>query len=66
MENVCAIFRGDKKNIMLGGMHNVLYARNLGYQKTIAAIRSHYFWSGIKKEVANYIVMCLECRKVKT
>jgi hypothetical protein len=37
-----------------------------GYQKTTAAVRSQYFWLGMKKEVANYISRCIECQKVKT
>jgi hypothetical protein len=44
----------------------VPYVKHLGYQKTIAVIRSQHFLSGMKKEVANYIAICLECQKVKT
>jgi hypothetical protein len=47
-------------------MHNVPYVGHPGYQKTIAAVRSQYFWSRMKKQVANYIATCLECQKVKT
>jgi hypothetical protein len=56
----------ELKNEVLKEMHNVPYVGHLGYQKTIAAVRSQYFWPGMKKEVANYIVICLECQKVKT
>jgi hypothetical protein len=47
-------------------MHNVSYAGHPRYQKTIAVVRSKYFWSGLKKEVANYIAKCIEFQKVKT
>jgi hypothetical protein len=56
----------ELKNVVLKEMHNVPYVGHLGYQKIIVAVRSKYFWPGMKKEVANYIVKCLECQKVKT
>jgi hypothetical protein len=51
----------ELKNAMLKKMHNVSYVGHPGYQKRIATVRSQYFWSGMKKEMANYIVRCLEC-----
>jgi hypothetical protein len=46
-------------------MHNVPYAGHPGYHKTITAIKSQYYWPGIKKEVAEFIAKCLEFQKVK-
>jgi hypothetical protein len=46
-------------------MHNVAYVGHPGYQKTVAVVKSHYFWLGLKKEIAEYIARCMECRKVK-
>jgi hypothetical protein len=46
-------------------MNNVPYDGHTGYQKTIAAIKSQYYWLGMKKEVVDFIVKCLECQKVK-
>jgi hypothetical protein len=56
----------ELKNMILREMHNVTYAGRLGYQKTIAAIQSQYYWPGMKKEVVDFISRCLECQKVKT
>ena len=56
----------ELKNVFLKEMHNVPYTGNLGYHKTIVIVRSQYFWSRMKKEVANYIAICIECQKVKT
>jgi hypothetical protein len=50
---------------ILKEMHNVTYARHPGYQKTVTAVKSHYFWPGLKKEIAEYITRCMECQKVK-
>ena len=57
---------GEIKNAILKEMHNVPYVEHPGYHKIIAAVRSQYFWPRMKKEVANYIVRCLEFQKVKT
>jgi hypothetical protein len=46
-------------------MHNVAYVGHSCYQKTIAVVNNQNLWSVMKKEVANYIVICLECKKVK-
>jgi hypothetical protein len=46
-------------------MHNVPYVGHPGYQKTIAAIKSQYYWPGMKKEVVDFIAKCFECQKVK-
>jgi hypothetical protein len=50
---------------ILKEMHNVTYARHPRYQKTVAAVKRHYFWLGLKKEIVEYIARCMECQKVK-
>jgi hypothetical protein len=34
-------------------------------RKKIVAIRSQFFWSGMKKDVVDYITRCMECQRVK-
>ena len=46
-------------------MHNVPYSGHPGYQKTIAPVKSQYYWPYMKKQVVDFIVKCLECKKVK-
>jgi hypothetical protein len=55
----------ELKLAILKEMHNVTYAGHPGYQKTVAAVKSHYFWPGMKKEIVEYIARCMECQKVK-
>jgi hypothetical protein len=55
----------ELKLTILKEMHNVAYAGHPGYQKTMAAVKSHYFWPGLKKEIVEYISRCMECQKVK-
>ena len=53
------------KQMILQEMHNVPYAGHPGYQKTIAVVKSHYFWLGMKREITEYIARCMECKKIK-
>ena len=46
-------------------MHNVLYVGHQGYQKTLAVVRKQYFWSSMKKDIADYKARCMECQRVK-
>ena len=55
----------DLKRMILHETHNVPYAGHPGYQNIVATIKSHYFWPGMKKEIAEYITRCMECQKVK-
>jgi hypothetical protein len=55
----------ELKCMILHEMNNVPYERHPGYQKTMAAIKSHYFWPGMKKEITEYIARCIEFHKVK-
>ena len=55
----------ELKLAILKEMHNVTYVDHPGYQKTVAAVKSHYFWPSMKKEIAEYIARCMECQKVK-
>jgi hypothetical protein len=36
-------------NLILREMHNVPYVGHPGYQKIVAAVRSQYYWPGMKK-----------------
>jgi hypothetical protein len=38
--------------MILKEMHNMPYVGHPRYQKTMATIKSHYFWLGMKKEIA--------------
>jgi hypothetical protein len=53
------------KLAILREIHNVPYVGHLGYHKIVAAVRSNYFWLGMKKEIVEYITRCMECQKVK-
>jgi hypothetical protein len=45
----------EMKNIVLREVHNVPYAGNPGYKKSITTISSQHFFLGMKKEVVDYV-----------
>ena len=55
----------DLRLVILKEMHNVTYDGHPGYRKIVAAVKSHYFWPGMKREIAEYTAKCMECQKVK-
>jgi hypothetical protein len=65
-KNIIYVPNSQELRIMiLKEMHNVPYAGHPGYQKIVATVKSHYFWPGMKKEIAEYITKCMEFQKVK-
>jgi hypothetical protein len=62
---ICVPSFGELSNLVLKEMHNVPCAGHPGYQKTIAAVRSRFFWLIMKNDVSNYISRCMECQRVK-
>jgi hypothetical protein len=55
---------GELRNLVLKEINNVPYVGHPGYQKKITAIRSQFFWLGMKNDVLDYIAICMECQKV--
>jgi hypothetical protein len=55
----------ELRSVILKEMHNVPYAGHPGYQKTVSAVKSQYYWPGMKHEIVEYIAKCLECQRVK-
>jgi hypothetical protein len=51
--------------MILKEMHNVPYVGHPGYQKMVIAVKSHYYWPDMKKEIVEYITRCMECQRVK-
>ena len=46
-------------------IHQTPYSCHPGYHKTIDTTRKHYFWVGMKKDIAEYISKCMKCQQVK-
>jgi hypothetical protein len=51
----------ELRNLVLKEMHDVPYVGHPICQKTITAVRSQFFWPGMKKDLVDYIAQCMEC-----
>ena len=52
----------ELRRVVMDEIHQAPYSGHLGYQKTIAIARKQYFWPGMKKDMAEYILRCMKCQ----
>ena len=45
--------------------HNSKYTMHPSSTKMYRDLQSHYWWEGMKKEIAIYISKCLTCEQIK-
>ena len=50
------------RRVVMDEIHQAPYSGHPGYQKTIATARKQYFWPGMKKDIVEYISMCMKCK----
>ena len=50
---------------ILDEAHNAPYAMHPGTTKMYNTLRQNYWWPGMKKDVADFVVRCLTCQQVK-
>ncbi|XP_048228301.1 uncharacterized protein LOC125369566 [Ricinus communis] len=53
------------KQKILWEAHNSPYSMHPGSTKMYNNLKPHYWWSGMKREVAEYVAKCLTCQQVK-
>jgi hypothetical protein len=55
----------ELKRFIMDELYKRPYIGHLGYHKMITATRKLFYWTGLKKDIADYLVKCLECQQVK-
>ena len=55
----------EVKLLILNEIHKSTYFGHPGYQNMVTMLRKGYFWPNMKKEVAEFLVRCIECQQVK-
>ena len=45
--------------------HNSAYAMHPGSTKIYRTLKDNYWWSGMKKDIAEFMARCLVCQQVK-
>ena len=56
---------GELKREIMEEAHSSAYAMHLGSTKMYHTLREHYWWKGMKKEIADFVSRCLTCQRVK-
>ncbi|CAL1409480.1 unnamed protein product [Linum trigynum] len=50
---------------ILDEAHSAPYAMHPGATKMYRTLREHFWWPGLKKDVATHVFQCLECQMIK-
>ena len=64
-KRICVPNREDIKKTILREAHESAYSIHPGSTKMYHDLKDHYWWYGMKREVAEYVALCDTCQKVK-
>ena len=62
---ICVPNEEHLKGTLMNEAHNSSYAMHPGSTKMYHNLKSHYWYSGMKKEIAEYVARYLTCQQVK-
>ena len=62
---LCVLDVGELKKEIMEEAHSSAYAMHPGSTKMYQTLREHYWWRGMKKDVAEFVYRCLICQQVK-
>ena len=62
---LCVPAAEELKGQILGEAHSSAYAMHPGSTKMYRTLKEYYWWSGMKREVVEYVSKCLVCQQVK-
>jgi len=51
--------------VILAEAHQSLYTVHPGSTKMYRDLKEHYWWNGMKREVAQFVERCLTCQRIK-
>ena len=62
---MCVPETDELKREIMEEAHSSAYAMHPGSTKMYNTLREHYWWKGMKKEIADFVSRCLTCQQVK-
>ena len=62
---MCVPKKGELKREIMEEAHSSAYAMHPGSTKMYHTLREHYWWKGMKKEIADFVSRCLTFQQVK-
>ena len=63
---VCVPKFGEYRLDIMNNLHDIPIAGHPGFQKTYMAVKRHYYWPGMKRDVKEYVDRCLKCQVSKS
>ena len=64
-DRICVPDTDELRREILDEAHNAPYAMHPGATKMYNTMKPHYWWPGMKKDVAEFTARCLTCQQVK-
>ena len=64
-DRLCVPDSNDLKRSVMDEAHLTKYTMHAGGNKMYRALKQHYWWSGMKKDISEYVAKCLTCQQVK-
>ena len=55
----------ELRTLILSKAHRAPYSAHPGVKKMHADLRHLFYWSGMKRDIADFVARCLECQRVK-
>ncbi|GKF24495.1 putative reverse transcriptase domain-containing protein, partial [Tanacetum coccineum] len=65
LDQIWVPLKGDVRTLVMDKAHKSKYSVHPGADKIYYDLRDRYWWSGMKKDIAEYVSKCLTCLKVK-
>ena len=62
---VCVLDVDDLRKLIMEEAHCSAYAMHLGSTKMYHTIKENYWWSGMKRDIADFVSKCFICQQVK-
>ena len=64
-QRMCVPEYGELKREIMEEAHSSAYAMHPCSTKMYKTLKEHYWWNGMKKEIASFVSKCLTCQQVK-
>ena len=64
-QRMCVPKYGEPKRDIMEEAHSSAYSMHPGSTKMYRTLKEHYWWNGMKKEIASFVSRCLTCQQVK-
>ena len=64
-QRMCVSEYGEMKRDIMEKAYSFAYAMHPGSTKMYKTLKEHYWWNGMKKEIASFVSRCLTCQQVK-